>query len=126
MDLAAIIRSAVQTAESVAGGVRVLAVHYPVTGRDAFGPTYGDPVNREAFMEFHAEGVTLSDGTETTSRAKLTFFEPVAIGDRDQFVVPDGSGGTIRINVQAVKGPIDLATNIPYFAEVLLGTKGNR
>lgn len=126
MNIPALVRRAVKTVEQVAGSVRVPVVHFPVIGGDAFGPTYDDVgIPREAFMEFAAEGVTLTDGTETTSRAKLTFLEPVAISDRDQFVVPDGSGGTMRVNVQSVKGPMD-TTKVPYFAEVLLGEKPNR
>jgi hypothetical protein len=125
MNIPSLVRRAVKTVERVAGSVRIDVVHYPVTGGTAFGPTYGDPIPREAFMEFAAEGVTLADGTETTSRAKLTFLEPVAVGDRDQFVVPDGAGGTVRMNVQNVKGPMD-TTKVPYQTEVLLGDRSYR
>ncbi|HEX6880940.1 MAG TPA: hypothetical protein VF135_11290 [Terriglobales bacterium] len=127
MNIPALVRRAVKTAERIAGSVRTEVVHFPQTGRDEYGPTYPDVgTPMKAFMEFIAEGVTLADGTETVSKAKLTFFEPVSIGDRDQFVVPDSHGGTQRVNVQAVKSPIDPATKALYFAEVWLGDIGAR
>jgi hypothetical protein len=125
VNIPALVRRGVKTVERAAGSVRVPVVHYPVTGRDAFGPTYGAPIPREAFMEFTAEGLTLPDGTETVSRAILRFMGPVAIGDRDQFEVPDGSGGTMRVNVQAVRGPMDV-NNVPYAPEVWLGETARR
>jgi hypothetical protein len=126
MNIPSIIRRGVKTIERAAGSVRVQVFHYPVIGRDEHGPILDDePFDHRAFMEWVAEGVTLQDGTETTSKAKLTFFEPIAVKDRDVFEVPDGYGGWIKVNVQTVKGPMD-TTRVPYFAEVLLGEVGNR
>lgn len=126
MNIPSLVRRAIKTVERVAGSVRVTVLHFPVIGRDAFGPVYADVgTPRLAFMEFAAEGVVLSDGTETVSRAKLTFFEPIAVADRDQFEVPDGLGGTMRTNVLSVKGPMD-QNRIPFFAEVMLGEFKNR
>jgi len=126
MNIPGLVRRAVKSVERAAGSVRVPVVHFPVTGRDEYGPTYDEVgIPREAFMEFWAEGITLQDGTETASRAKLQFMEPVVIGDRDQFVVPDGAGATMRINVLAVRGPMD-TTKVPYAPEVLLGDLRSR
>lgn len=121
MNIPSLIRNGVKTIRRSAGSVRVSVEHFPVTGNDSYGPTYdlvGIP--REAYMEFVAEGVALSDGTETASRAKLQFMEPLAVGDRDQFVVPNGYGGTMRVNVLAVRGPMG-PDKVPYAPEVLLG-----
>jgi hypothetical protein len=116
MGLADIIRNGVKTVERVAGELRVPVVHYPVTGRDAYGPSYGPGVDREALVEYIVEDVA----EEAVSRAKLTFLEPIAVHERDRFDIPDSRGGIITLNVQAVNAPMD-PTGALYFAEVLLG-----
>jgi hypothetical protein len=126
VNIPSLIRRGVKTVERVAGSVRVPVLHFPMIGRDAFDPVYPDVGTPAlAFMEFGTEDVTQADGTTATSKSKLTFFEPIAVSDNDQFEVPDGKGGMMRVNVLAVKGPMD-TTKVPYFAEVMLGDRRDR
>lgn len=126
MNIPSLVRRAVKTAEKVAGSVRVTVLHFPVIGRDAFDPVYPDVgTPYEVFMEFASESVVMADGQETTSRANLYFMEPAMVGDRDQFEVPDGKGGMVRVNVLSVEGPMD-TTKVPYAPLVKLGEMRNR
>lgn len=109
MALPDVIRGAVATIERVAGPLRVDITHTPITGRTATGPTYGTPVARKAFVEFVGESVTSADGTEHVSSAKFTFFEPLAIAERERLTL-DG----VVMNVVKVDGVIDPLTKKMY------------
>ncbi len=122
MKLSNVIKSGVKAIESIAGELRTSVVHIPVSGRDAFGPSYGAPVTRQAFLEFAADGIALADGQETVSKAKLTFFEPAAVDDRDLFIIPNPMGGVMTVNVLTYTAPIN-PQGESYMAEVWLGDR---
>jgi hypothetical protein len=121
MAFPAVIRRLVKAiANTPAGEMRGNVTHIPQIGRTPSGIVYGDPISRQAIVEFDAEGITLADGTVTASRAKLTFIEPVSVKDRDKFIIPDGAGGVMSVNTLSVKAVLD-EKGIPYITEVWLG-----
>lgn len=116
LDIPELIRGVVKTVERVAGSLRDDILHTPIAGRTATGPTYGAPVPRKAFVEFVGESVTSLDGTEHLSSAKFSFFEPVAIQERERLTL-DG----VVMNIVKVDGAIDPSTHKPYNPTVWTG-----
>lgn len=116
-----IIRDALSTAKDIIGpDLMVDVIHYPVIGRDAYGPKYGDPVPMRGILEYKSEGIELPDGSETTTKAVLSFLEPVTLTDRDQFDIPDLSGTVERVDVLTFESFIPSDT-VPFYAVVHLG-----
>lgn len=86
-----------------------------VTGRDTYGPTYGDPEDDEALVENISESVAGTDGVETVSGAKFTFFKQRAIAEEDQIIL-----NGVTLTVIKVGGLLD-ETGVPYLPEAWTG-----
>jgi hypothetical protein len=99
----------------IAGQFRASIEIAPRTGRDRYGPTYGDFVSAEALVEMTSETVMGSDGTERVSGSKLTFFGPTTIVEGDRVRLNGVVSDVIKIG-----GLLD-PTGVPYVPEAWLG-----
>lgn len=115
MGLPDIIRSAIATVEGIAGPLRATVLLTSVTGRTAYGPTYGDPVEQLALVEQVGETVASADGTEKLSTSKFTFFEPLEIHEGDRLAV-----NGVTTTVIKVGGLLD-PDGVPYMPEAWTG-----
>lgn len=115
MGLPDIIRNAVATVERVAGPLRAEVFLTRVTGRNAYGPTYGAPVAQVALVEAVGEVVASADGTQKVSASKFTFFEPIAIHEGDRLTV-----NAVTTTVIKVGGVLD-PDGVPYMPEAWTG-----
>jgi hypothetical protein len=120
LNIPQILHKQIARAKRIVQSMLVTVQHEALTGRDAFGPTFSSPEDVEVILEFTSESVTLSDGTETASRAKITLLEPRPVTDQDKWTIPDGIGGYITENTLMVKTLMDPEES-PYFAEIVLG-----
>lgn len=109
LDIPALVRGTVEKVERIAGSVRTTVSHQAVTGRNAFGPVYGTPVDRLVMVEQVAETVASADGTVRVSAATYTFFEPVVIDEGDRLTLNGRVATVIK-----VAGLVDPATGRPY------------
>lgn len=87
-----------------------------MTGRDVHGPTYGDPIPRQALVEDVGEAVVGEDGTESQSTSKLTFLEPIAVSLDDMFIVKGE-----ELHVARREGLLRPTGDVAYYSEVYLG-----
>lgn len=128
MGLAAIVRSAVATANGVTSDLQVAVTHEAWTGVDGQGSSsYAAGVSRDAIVEHKQRLVRTAAGEMLMARARLMFLEPIPdngatgrrepIDPRDRITLPDGSTGPIL----DVQGMTDPATDRPYALEVFLG-----
>lgn len=128
LDLSAIIRDGVATADTITKSMQATVIHHAYTGQDRSGtPSYAAPVSYKAIVEYRQESRKTDEGTEQLSRAYVAFIQPVAangaagrvepIDERDLITLPDMTTGPIL----EVRGLTDDDTNRPYFSEVWLG-----
>jgi len=115
MGLPDIIRRAVATVEGIAGPLRARVLLPRVTGRNAYGPTYGTPEPQLAMVEQVGQTVASQDGTEKLSTSKFTFFEPVVIHEGDRLTL-----NGVTTTVIKVEGLLD-PDGVPYMAVALTG-----
>lgn len=89
-------------------------------------PGYAAKKILKAAIDWKQVQVRTPQGTDTTSRASLIFTNTAAlmaatagkgIGDKDKFILPDGTTGPIL----DLGGFIDPGTSIPFATEVYLG-----
>jgi hypothetical protein len=92
--------------------------HVMRVGRDAYGPTYADPVTRRALIEDVGEPVVDENGTTRLSTSKLTFLEPIPIDLLDRFVL-DGQ----ETDVARREGLVREDGTTRYFSIVYVGRK---
>lgn len=115
MGLPDLIRSAVGTAERVAGPLRATVQHTAITGRDAYGPTYGAPMPRLFLVEAVGEVVASADGTQKLSASKFTALEPLTIHEGDRLTL-----NGVTTTVIKVGGLLD-PDGVPYMPEAWTG-----
>ncbi len=129
MGLAAVLRNAVATINSVTADLQVTVAHHPwIANNDDGESTYGSPVNIQAIVEYGKEQMVVKEGRELLVKGTaITIIQPVTdngaanrrepIDPRDRFVLPDGTSGPII----SQKGVADPATGDQYLYEVFLG-----
>lgn len=116
-----LVKAGVVLARQIAGPFRAQVTHRAKTGRNEYGPTFGSPVKRLAVIEDVAEEVTTADGKVTTSKAKLTFIEPLVVLEGDEFKIPAAGGRPERVlHAMHDEGVLD-PDALPYVTQVLLG-----
>lgn len=99
------------------GTLRATVYHNTEISRTAYEVTVGNPVERKALIEEVSETVTMADGTDRSTRTKLTFLEPVVVIDNvDTFTLPDG----IEYPVLKHAAMLD-PDGLPYQTVVYLG-----
>lgn len=118
MGLNDIIAGAVATAKAAVADLLVDVQQVPQTGRDVHGPTYGDPIPREALVEDVGEAVVEEGGTTTLATSKLTFLEPIAVSMEDLFVV---NGAELQVGKRA--GLLRPQGDMSYYSEVYVGRR---
>lgn len=115
MVAAAWLTDAVAAASSAVDGLGLLApvLHEAWTGQDEYGaPTYDEAVTLQAMVQEGTNQVRTRAGEVITTRACISFLEPVAangaggrrepIDPRDRFTLPSGYTGPIVDNVGAM------------------------
>lgn len=131
MGLATILRSAVQTASRVTGGVDGVQSDVTIaawTGMDGYGkPTFALAKTHTAIVERTQRMIRTTEGKEILSRARIMFLNTIKangasgrtepIDTRDVITLPDGTTGPIL----DVIGVIDPSTERPFAHEVWLG-----
>jgi hypothetical protein len=128
MSLADDVREAVATIDEETKDLQAVVLWYPWIRDDGMGKKiYGGPIPLDAIVNKMSKLVKTANGQEVVATTYIGILEEVApngapkrhepIDERDKFVLPDGTSGTIL----KVDGLIDAGTNAPYFSEVYLG-----
>lgn len=112
-----LIRSAVALANRITrdNGLQPTVQHVPVVGRDAHGPLYGPPVERQGIVELSGEPFIDEGGTSRQSSTKITFLQPIPIDLMDLFIVQGQ-----ELNVARRSGLMETDGTL-FFSEVWLG-----
>ncbi len=134
MGFADIVRSGINTANTLTGDLQQTVCHFRWKCADAYGkPEYDDVIERQALVEFKARLVRRANGEETNQRAMVTFIGPIdpmeswknvterddPFDPRDKLVLADGTTGPIL----GINGLGDPATDAPFMYEVSLGSE---
>lgn len=101
--------------EPIAGPFRMTIQLSKVTGRNAYGPTYGPEEPIQAVVEAVSQTVTSADGTEKTSADKLTFLGPIDIDEGDRVKI-----NGVQKTIIKVGGPLR-PDGQPYAPEAWTG-----
>jgi hypothetical protein len=128
MELGEIIRDAVAIAHTETESIQATVLHHAWIAEDSHGTdTFAPPVSLTALVVQRQEPRMSASGVAISTRAKLTFLQPVPangapgriepIDTRDRFTLPDGSSD----QVVDVSGLIDKDTGRPFTTVVYLG-----
>jgi len=119
MGLASVVRGAVATANRVTKDLQSTVSHQSAMSTPSSKGViaYGAAVSRRALVDWKQKVMRTSNGQEVTTRASVTFLEPVAVTLLDVIILPDGTTGPIL----DVGGFVDASTGRPYLMEVWLG-----
>lgn len=119
MGLDSTIRAGVATAKTVIGDLLVDVTHTSGRTIDVAGKLTGGTANtRKALVEYKVAKIRGRDGNDVLGRAKVTFFEDVAVNHADSIVLPDGTTGPI-LHIGGLADPNTSTSR--YFVEVVLG-----
>ena len=129
-----VIRSALETVDTVTDSLQVDITHHPWVDSDGMGTPVFDPAGPfviKAIAQDRQRLVRRQDGELQMTRTVLTFPRPITpngaagrqepIDPRDKLVLPDGTTGAII----DIVGVVDPVTGKPYISEVWLGTTGS-
>lgn len=130
MSFDGLIRSALETADSLTADLQATVSHEAWQSQDAMGqPTYAAAVDRLAIVEQRLEEIRDANGREVLTQAKVTFLRPIPpegtagrvepVDQRDRLTLPDGT----KAPIVKVEGLTDPDTTRPYMLEVWLGAE---
>lgn len=133
MDVAALIRNGVATANSLLATAQGTCTLAAWTGQDGKGKaTYATAVPFQAVVDYTRRQRWL-DGRQVNVVATLTVLAPIAangatgrrepVDTRDRIVLPDGTTGPILTTPNAV---LDPAQGRPFIHEILIGEPNTR
>lgn len=127
MSLLDVVRGGVKIADSVTKPLQALVTYHRYLGSDAYGePTFADPVDLRAIVDYKSSSVRTPEGILTVSRASIMLLDidvvlavtsNTGIDNNDRFFLPDGDTGPIL----DIRGFVDAITGIPVATEVMIG-----
>jgi hypothetical protein len=129
MSLANIVRSGVAIANKVTASLQGTVTIKQWVAQDGFGlDTFGKTLRIPAIIEMGEKEFDLQDGVSITTKATITFLQPVPVNGaagrvepidtRDILTLPDGTTGPTLVGAPMI---VDPASSKPYFQIVGIG-----
>jgi hypothetical protein len=123
------IRGVVKTCNHVFASVQGPVTITPWTGQDAFGSaSFGAPFTLTALVEQGEKSYDMANGVTVTTKATVTFLQPVPVNgaagrvepidDRDVIRLADGTTGPVVMGLPML---VDPSTTKPYFQQIGIG-----
>jgi hypothetical protein len=127
MSLLDVVRGGVKIADSVTKPLQAMVTYQRYMGSDGYGdPSWADPVQLRAIVDYRSSSVRTPDGILTVSRASIMLLDidvvlavtdSKGVDNNDKFILPDGDTGPIL----DIKGFVDAIRGIPVATEVMIG-----